>query len=386
MNLAAMLALGKESGVTEELLRTELGKLHLAGQFQLIVEPAEQYGISGLHCTITAKPSPPHRRLYDILEIIDKSRLAPSIQESAKRIFQRIAKAEAEVHGTTPDEVHFHEVGAVDSIVDIVGAAICRYYLGREENIQEVWSSSIELGGGMLECAHGILPVPAPATVLLARGIPTKQGAVEKEAATPTGTAILAEFADKFTDKPQMTILKTGYGIGHRDNGRGRIANVLRLHLAEVQEESETDTISNAALLQCNIDDMSAEELGFALEKMMQAGAMDCHFTPIIMKKGRPATSLSLLCPIEKEAYFAELLFRHTTTLGLKSFPIKKYELNRRYRKIPTPLGEVAIKEGLLSGSVLKSKPEYEECCKLAERYNKPLGEVFDIIRKSYEK
>lgn len=324
-----------------------------------------------------------HRNLRDIEDLINDSQLDGAVKETALTIFRKVAEAEAKVHGKELYEVHFHEVGAVDSIVDIVGAAICFHAL----NVEGVWCSSVELGGGTVSCAHGIMPVPAPATVEILKGIPTTRGAVKKETTTPTGAAIIAALADRFTDAPKFILEKSAYGVGHRETQE--IPNLLRVHLATVDDdpmpksgpEAEERTIS-ARLLQCNIDDMTAEMLGVVMETLMENGAMDFHFTPIVMKKNRPATQISLLCADEDEEKFKYLLFRHTTTLGIKSFPIEKTELGVFFEMLETPLGSVTMKHAIMDGKVVRSKPELEDCKALSKRHGIPLGEVYLEIGK----
>lgn len=329
-----------------------------------------------------------HRNLDDVQEIINRSDLRPEVKSTALAIFRRVARAEARVHGKELHEVHFHEVGATDSIVDIVGAAICFHEL----KVDAVWCSPVELGGGFVHCAHGKMPVPAPATTEILAGIPTTRGAVPMETTTPTGAAILAELVDRYEARPELTLTRTGYGVGHGDP---EIPNVLRVHLASVQTTDQPNGPSRAPgspapvpcrLLQCNLDDMTAEMLGVAMEQLLEAGAMDVHFTPIIMKKNRPATTLSLLCAEKDQNRFQRLLFRHTTTLGVKSIPLEKTVLDVNFQSLDTPLGSVTIKNALLHGRVVRSKPELEDCRKLARQHGIPLGEVYAELGRLMEK
>ncbi|MBG3878360.1 nickel pincer cofactor biosynthesis protein LarC [Desulfovibrio oxamicus] len=351
---------------------------------------------------------PPHRNLPDIEAIITASTLPEQVQRTSLAIFRRLAEAEARVHGKPVDEVHFHEVGATDSIVDIVGAAICYHRLG----VDAAWASPVELGGGFVRCAHGLMPVPAPATAEILSGIPTTRGASPHETTTPTGAAILATLVSRFTAAPRMAVQRTGYGIGHRDT---ELPNLLRVHLAEVDathaglaaggasatafpaafgaaSEITSGIASGTAvplpteparLLQCNIDDMTAEQLAVAMDTLMEAGAMDVHFTPIMMKKGRPATCVSLLCAQGEQERFARLLFRHTATLGIKSVPIDKLVLETRFERLETPLGPVTMKLALLDGEVLRAKPELEDCKALARKHGIPLADVYLAIGKA---
>ena len=288
-----------------------------------------------------------------------------------------MAQAEAKVHGKPVDEVHFHEVGAVDSIVDIVGAAICFHALG----VDAVWASPVELGGGFVRCAHGLMPVPAPATTEILAGVPTTRGGTPHEATTPTGAAILATLATRFTATPALTLKKTAYGIGHRQTER---PNVLRVHLATAETGATTTLTAkapgDARLLVCNIDDMTAEALGVAMDVLMEHGAMDVHFTPILMKKNRPGTTLSLLCAAEDEERFKDLIFRHTATLGVKVLRLEKTELDRTFSRLETPLGSVTMKHAARNGVRLRSKPELEDCRELAKRHGLSLAEVQAVV------
>nr|WP_321255619.1 nickel pincer cofactor biosynthesis protein LarC [uncultured Pseudodesulfovibrio sp.] len=376
MNLAAMIALG----VKPNLLIEGLSRLGLDDEFSFEITNDSRKGIHGTRVDVILKDHRrTHRNLDDIETIITTSSLKESIKTTSLAIFRCLAEAEATVHDTDVDKIHFHEVGGTDAIVDIVGAAICFDLL----KVDAVWCSSIEMGGGFVTCSHGTIPVPAPATVEILHGHPTTRGAVKKETTTPTGAAILVTLVDHFTDTPAMTIEKTGYGIGHRDTD---IPNVLRVHLASIQEKSTGLKTIPARLLQCNIDDMTGEMLGAALDQLMDDGAMDVHFTPIVMKKSRPATTLSVLCGVEDEGKFKHLLFKHTTTLGIKSIPLNKTELNISFEKLETSLGTVTMKNAHLDGQVLRSKPELEDCRTLAHKHNIPLSDVYLAIDKARSK
>lgn len=377
MNLAAMIDLGVEPAH----LSKELDKLGLGQEFELVITEEMRNGIRGTRVDVRLAADDDHhhghghghhRTFADIREIIMSSCLNDAVKKTSLRIFRRVAEAEAKVHGKTVDEVHFHEVGATDSIVDIVGAAICYHRL----DVDAVWSAPVELGGGFVRCAHGEMPVPAPATVEILQGVPTSRGNTDHEATTPTGAAIIAALTDEYIATPTMTVTQTGYGIGHRETTR---PNLLRVHLATTGEQDRAES-SPARLLQCNIDDMTGEALGHAMELLLAEGAMDIHFSSIMMKKNRPATMVSLLCAEDEESRFRELLFRHTTTLGIKSFALDKTALERRFDTLETPLGQVTMKRTLLDGRVIRSKPEYEDCRELARKHDLPLAEVYAVI------
>jgi len=373
MNLAAMLTLG----VDEEHLRSELAKLNLADEFDLQVTDDAKCGIHGKRVDVKLKHAHghkhhhAHRHLKDIDDIINGSDLSETVKATSMAIFRRIAKAEAHVHNCGINEIHFHEVGATDAIVDIVGAAICREALGGDQ----VHSASIELGGGFVTCDHGRLPVPAPATVEILHDIPTRRGAAPFETTTPTGAAILAELVDHYSDAPAMVTENTAYGIGHRDM---EIPNVLRVLLGTRVEQPVAAV--DAVLLECTIDDMTAEALGYAMERLMEAGAADVNFIPATTKKSRPATILSVLCAPDREAELQQVMFRETATLGIKSIAVRKSMLDRATRTCETRFGPITLKEALLDREVIRSKPEFEECAAIARRENVPLVEVYRAI------
>ena len=346
-----------------------------------------------------------HRTHRDIVALIERSALADGVKRRALAIFARLAEAEAKVHGVPVANVGFHEVGAVDSIVDIVAAAIALEWLQPDR----ILVSTVELGSGFVHCAHGRLPVPAPATAELLRGAPTRLGTVPFEATTPTGAAILAASATAFADCTDFAIERIGYGIGHKD---GPVPNVLRVFLATAPAPSRaeagpsTAAFANASrdaagaptvaaspesagtvapretavVLECNIDDMTGETASYVLEQLLVAGASDAWLTPIVMKKSRPALTFSVLCPPEKEAALAELLLRETTTFGLRRREVGKYALERTVEEIATPLGAVHVKTGWLDGRRLKSKPEHDDLRRLAEAHALPLREVERIV------
>jgi uncharacterized protein (TIGR00299 family) protein len=274
-------------------------------------------------------------------------------------IFTIVAQAEAKIHGKPVDEVHFHEVGAVDSIVDIVGAAICIDYLAPDRII----SSPVEMGGGFVTCAHGIFPVPAPATLEIMKGKPVKTGAVPFETATPTGVAILAALADEFTETPRFTIVKTGYGIGYRDT---EIPNVLRVCLAETDVSEKTEKTVDATVMECNIDDMNPERYDYVTERLFEAGADDVWLQNIIMKKSRPAVTLSVLCSPDKREELERLLFTETTTIGVRYYHVKKTVLERNAATVDTQWGAVRVKEAYYQGKKLRTKREYGDCAGIA--------------------
>ncbi|MFT3830244.1 MAG: nickel pincer cofactor biosynthesis protein LarC [Opitutaceae bacterium] len=337
--------------------------------------------VAKLHTPLTPGHEPhEHRNHRDIVALIERSALADGVKQRALAIFARLAKAEAKIHGVPVEEVGFHEVGAVDSIVDIVAAALALEWLKPDR----VLVSTIELGGGFVKCAHGRLAVPAPATADLLRGAPTRLGTVPFEATTPTGAAILVASATEFTDRTDFSIERIGYGIGHKD---GPIPNLLRVFFGSAAAAGIADPGPSAAprasaaretavVLECNLDDLTGETAGYVLELLLAAGASDAWLTPIVMKKSRPALTLSALCPPEKEAALTELILRETTTFGLRRREVGKLALERRFDQTDTKLGPVRVKTALLDGRPLKSKLEHDDLRRLATTHQIPLCEV----------
>lgn len=383
MFLAAMI----DMGVPADFLTNELSKLHINDEFHLEIKEANKMGIFGTQVHVHVREEKcnhfhdhseekhshhhhhHHRNLHSISHIINDSSLSEEVKQTSMNIFTLIAKAEAKIHAKPIDEVHFHEVGATDSIIDIVGAAICLHYLRPEK----VVSTPIELGGGFVKCAHGLMPVPAPATAEILHNLPTTRGKVQFETTTPTGAAILATIVNEFTSTFSVPIARTAYGIGHRDM---EIPNLVRMSWAET-----TGNVQNHKLLQCNIDDMTSETIAPVIDLLLEEGAQDAHFTPIIMKKGRPALLLSVLCVEEKEDDLKSLLFRHTTTLGVKSVRVDKTELQRTIEKVETIYGEVKVKHAYFNGELINSKPEIDDCKKLAEQHKVALHQMVDLVK-----
>ena len=373
MNLGALIDLG----VDAEYLKVELGKLNIEG-FHLNVEKDIRRGISGTKATVVIEnpDNEKHRHLRHVEEIVNNSTLSEKVKSTSLEIFKKIAVAEARVHNIEIQRVHFHEVGALDSIADIVGAAICLDAL----KVDKVISSPIQLGGGTVKCAHGIMPVPAPATALIVEGIPVKTGLVQHEATTPTGAAILAATVDEFTEQLNFPITKTAFGIGQRDVSE--VANVLRVYLSETKDTITDVTLESAIVLECNIDDMQPEQHGYLMELLFDAGASDVWITPIIMKKSRPATTLSVLCQPSIALELKAILFEQATTIGLREYPVQKNMLRREEKTVKTPLGEVRIKESFFNGKLVRVKPEFEDCKKLASKYGKSIEEIsMEIIK-----
>ncbi|MDA3892424.1 MAG: nickel pincer cofactor biosynthesis protein LarC [Salinivirgaceae bacterium] len=374
MNLGALIDLG----VDPDYLKSELEKLNIDG-FHLKIEKTERRGIYGTLASVIIEnqDNEKHRHLRHVHEIVNDSSLSNKVKETSLKIFQLIAEAEAKVHNIEIQKVHFHEVGALDSIADIIGAAICLDYL----KVDKVLSSPIQLGGGTVKCAHGVMPVPAPATALIVANIPVKTGLVQHEATTPTGAAILAATVDEFTETINSPITKTGYGIGQRDISE--VPNILRVHLIETQAQLDDVRQESAVVLECNLDDMKAEHLEYLMDKLFDNGASDAWFTPIVMKKSRPATMVSVLCNPEKAAEMKTILFENSTTLGIRETQIAKSMLRREEKTVETKYGTVRIKECFLKGESLRYKPEFEDCKTLAIKHNVSISAIEKEVIKS---
>lgn len=319
----------------------------------------------------------PHRNAREIRELISSSPCSEWVKQRSIAVFRRLAEAEGKIHGQQPDEVHFHEVGAVDSIIDIVGVCVALELLGHPR----VLASHATDGSGWVQCAHGRYPVPVPATIeiLASRGIPLAQCDEPHELITPTGAALLAEFVESFGPIPPMRIQRVGYGLGTRDLAAR--PNVLRAILGETataQEQPkrdwETDTV---AVLESNIDDATPEMLAFFADQMFAVGALDVFFTPIQMKKGRPGVLLGLICPANEADLFAERILRGTSAFGVRKTLCERCKLRREFRTVATPFGEITVKIGLLNGQVIRTAPEYESCRQAATRCAVPISEVY---------
>lgn len=374
MNLGALIDLG----VDANYLESELKKLNIEG-FHLKISKDLRRGISGTKAEVVVEnpENEKHRHLRHVEEIINQSNLSETVKQNSLKIFKLIADAEARVHQIPVERVHFHEVGALDSIADIVGAAICLDYL----KVDKVLSSPIQLGGGMVRCAHGMMPVPAPATALIVENVPVRTGLVQHEATTPTGAAILVATVDEFTEAINFNIKKTAYGIGHRDVSE--VPNVLRVYLLENKAAEDGVKQETATVLECNIDDMNPEHYDFVMDQLFAAGASDAWLAPVIMKKSRPATQLNVLCPVEKVARMKQIIFSQTTTIGLREYRIQKSVLPREEIIIDTRYGKVRVKQCLFDGKVVRSKPESEDIRVIAHRENISLEEVEREVIKS---
>ena len=384
MNLGALIDLG----VDKNYLMNELSKLNV-NEYRILVKKAVKNGINGTKVDVILHQHQGehsdhyhehhHRNLKDIENIIKLSDLNDSIKDISINIFKKVAEAEAQVHNKSIEEVHFHEVGAVDSIVDIVGAAICFDYL----KIDKVICSTIEVGTGFVKCAHGTLPVPAPATVGILKGAPIR-ARVPFEATTPTGAAIITYLASEFTDSKDFTIKGTGYGIGNKENKY--IPNVLRVFLAEDQNNSDEGFLQGeVAVTECNIDDMSPELYDYIMELLFEARALDVYLIPIIMKKGRPGVKLSVIYNEKDEEKIREIILTETTTIGLRKYKVQRSILNREFSKVQTKYGEFTVKSSYYNGKKIKYKAEYDECKKAALERGISINEIYKELNQKID-
>ncbi|MFR1811011.1 MAG: nickel pincer cofactor biosynthesis protein LarC [Terrisporobacter sp.] len=367
MTLASLLDLG----VPKEIFLQELNKLNMDNEFEIEIDYKYENGIKGTKVNVITKEQYCHRNLIDVYDIIDNSRLNNNIKERAKEIFMIVAKAEAKVHGTTIDKIHFHEVGAIDSIVDIVGSCILLDLL----NIDKVYSTSVPLGSGFIQCAHGVIPAAAPATVEILKNIPVKFNHVKGECTTPTGAAIIKTICDEFIDELDFNTKKIGYGVGHKKFEK---PNILRVALAQEDEHNEV-----VYEIVANIDDMSSEIYSYLFEKIMDEGALDVFTESIFMKKNRPAYKISILTKKKDLNKFIKLLLTETSTFGVRYKEYNRAKLDRKFIEADTIYGKVKVKLGYYNNKLIKLKPEYEQCKLISKTLNIELREVYNEINKS---
>ncbi len=366
-----------DAGVPIETLRAELEKLNLPG-YEITALKVDRGGIAATKVHVCLDKAPqPARRLSDITNIIDVSSLSTNIKQRSIAIFDRLAEAEARVHGTTPEHVHFHEVGAVDAIVDIVGSVIGLELLG----IDRVVASPVNLGSGSVTTAHGTLPVPAPATAELLTGIPSYGSTVPFELTTPTGAVILSSIASTFGPVPAMRTDRIAYGAGGREI-QGQ-PNVLRLLMGEPCGGYEQDS---SLIIETNIDDMNPQIYGHVIEELLQQGAHDAYLTPIIMKKGRPAVLLSVLTDHARADEVTDTIFRETTSIGVRISEVGRKKLSREIRRIETVHGTVRIKISKRGDEIMTATPEYEDCRRIAQEKGIPLKQVMDAAKTAYSR
>jgi pyridinium-3,5-bisthiocarboxylic acid mononucleotide nickel chelatase len=365
-----------DAGLPLEHLKQELAKLGLS-HYDVSKTDVVKNGISGSQALVQVQQDHHdhhHRHLSDIAAIIEKSTLAPAIKKDSLRIFRRLAEAEAKVHNTSPENIHFHEVGAMDAIIDVVGGVIGLHALG----IDTIVCSPIHVGTGTVECAHGTLPVPAPATAELLRGKPIYASGVQGELLTPTGAAILTTLASQFGPLPTMNVESIGHGAGTADRS---IANILRVFIGSSCETEKTYAIEQTATIETTIDDMNPQIYDYLIEKVLQMGALDIFCTTVQMKKNRRGTLVTILCRPEMVTSFSEFLFRETTTIGLRWRLDNRFTLARDTITANTRFGDISCKCARQGDECVNVMPEYEECKRVAIEQKVPLKTVLEEVR-----
>jgi pyridinium-3,5-bisthiocarboxylic acid mononucleotide nickel chelatase len=356
-----------DAGGSPEALRDGLAGVPV-DRFELEVTGVERGGVGATLVRVRAERSHVIRTWGYLRGALGEADLPGPVRDRSLAVFGRLAEAEARIHRKPVDQVHFHEVGAVDAVVDIVGSALLLHQLG----VTEVWASPVATGTGLVRSEHGVLPVPVPAVLELLQDVPIYSGGVAAELTTPTGAAILAATAGRYTDLPPMRVAATGYGAGTRQHDE--LPNLLRVLLGE---RTETAAAGDGGLvLEANLDDMTPELAPWVLERLFEVGAADVWYTPIHMKKGRPGITLSVLCPPGTDAAVRELLWRETSTLGVRGLPVRKWMLERRVIAVELPGGKVRVKLGLDGGRVVNVAPEYADCARLASATSRPLKDV----------
>jgi len=386
------------AGVDPRLLKEQLLLLGVSG-YEIEFEIVNRSGISATHARVQIPHEHAHRHLADIIKIIDGSRLSEKVKSLAAKIFSRLAEAEAHVHNVPIEKVHFHEVGAMDAIIDVVGAAICFDLLGIERFV----SSPFHVGSGAVDMEHGRFPVPPPAVAELLKGAPIYSTDIKGELVTPTGAAIITSVCSDYGPIPRMKLEQTGYGAGTR--AYERFPNALRILIGE-EHAYRTGSGSDRAIthntqsrnpervddeeskllwmLETNIDDMSPQIFGHVMEQAFELGALDCYFTPVQMKKNRPGILLSILCRQDERERLTQLVFAETTTIGIRSYEIERRALDREVVAVDTEYGSIEVKVARLNGHIITGTPEYEQCRHAAVKANVPLRAVMDAARSAF--
>jgi uncharacterized protein (TIGR00299 family) protein len=369
-----------DTGASLATIEAELRKLGLEN-WSISAEKVQRGPLSATFVKVKTQEDHHHRGLSIILQRIDDARLAPRAADRARKIFTRLAEAEAKIHQIPIDQVHFHEVGAVDSILDIVGAAIGFELLG----IDEFACSALDVGAGHAKTAHGVLPVPAPATAELLRGAPLYGSGITHELVTPTGAAIATTLATHYSGMPEMKLRTIGYGAGSADLQEK--PNVLRLLIGDrAASEPGEYWDSPVTVIETNLDDMSPQIYGYFAEKALAAGALDVFSTPVQMKKNRPGLLVTLLSDPANVSRLIDLVFRETTTLGVRTYEVRRKTLDREFIPVATPFGEVRMKVSRMNGTVLNAAPEYDDCQRIAAEKNIPLKQVLAAASFEFQK
>jgi uncharacterized protein (TIGR00299 family) protein len=370
MTLAALI----DAGVDAQAIQSGIASLGLP--IQLHVQKVRKGGFAATAVRVEAMDEKSHRHLPQVEAIVQRGNLSPRQRDLALSIFRKLAEAEAAAHGMPLEKVHFHEVGALDSIADIVGAAIGLDLLG----VERFTSRSVPTGSGMVKCAHGLMPIPAPGTAELLKGVPLASSSIKAELTTPTGAAILTTIVGQWTDSPVMTVERIGHGAGTLDFAEQ--PNLLRLFVGTDGASSETDQVW---VLETNLDDLPAEVIGYCYDLLLAAGALDVFSTPIFMKKNRPGVLLSVLAPAEALPALQDILFRETTTFGIRRYQTTRQKLQRRTCSVETPWGPIQGKLGWREGDTPVFSPEYEDCARVAREQKVALREVYRQAQRAYD-
>jgi uncharacterized protein (TIGR00299 family) protein len=375
MTLAALL----DAGVDAEAVRQGIASLGLP--VRLDVAQVRKGGFAATQVTIEAPEEHTHRHLPDVEEILNRGQLTPAQRELALRIFRRLAEAEATAHGLPLEKVHFHEVGALDSIADIAGAAIALDLLGAAR----ITSRPVPTGSGMVKCAHGLMPIPAPGTAALLKGVPLAPSPVKSELTTPTGAAILTTVVQEWTEQPAMTIQRIGHGAGQRDFLE--LPNILRVFIGETADTPDaTEERDRVWVLETNLDDVPAEVVGYCFDQLFAAGALDVFSTPIQMKKNRPGVLLSVLAPESALDVLETILFRETETFGVRRYPVERHKLRREAITVTTEWGPIRAKRGWRASGAEVCTPEYEDCARVARQHDVALRDVYAAVRAAFNR
>ena len=367
-----------DAGLDFEFLKSQIATLGITN-LDIKVSETKRAGLRALHFVPIIEEEHHHRHLSDIIKIINDSKIGEKPKQTAIAIFNRLAQAEATVHGKEPNDIHFHEVGAIDSIVDIVSAAIGFDALG----IEKVYCSTLAIGGGQIKAAHGIMPVPAPATAELLKGIPTVGGPLDKELLTPTGAAILTTVSENFGQMPPMKIEATGYGAGTMDSEH--VPNVVRLITGQSADDSSA-TSDSVCLLETNIDDITGEVIAHTMDKLLAAGALDVFTTAIVMKQARPAVKLTVICQTADISRLEEMIFEEGITFGIRRQIVERSKLAREFVTVATRFGNIKIKVGKRDGKIVAAKPEFADCAKAAQEHKTPIREIIQAALTEFRK
>lgn len=380
MAIGAML----DAGLPFDALKGALGSLAMSG-YEVHATRVVRGGISATKFAVrdttgAGGGAHPHRHLSGILKLVDTSALSPSARDRAKAMFQRLAEVEAAIHDMPVEKVHLHEVGALDSIIDVVGAVYGLEWFG----VDRVVASPLNVGGGTVTSAHGTIPVPAPATVKLLAGAPIYSGDIQKELVTPTGALIVSSYADAFGPVPAMTVEQVGYGAG--DHDFPSTANVLRVLAGEAISGGAGfgRPDSRVVVLECEIDDMNPQIFGVVMDRLYAAGALDVFYVPVQMKKNRPGTLLTVVAPPGLRSALADIIFAETTTIGLRYSEVDRECLVREHVSVATPAGEVRMKIARRDGRVVNAVPEFDDCARIAAAKNMPVKEVQALAVKAW--